>query len=49
MNTKLFLLSVCLGSSTGTPAKIYTAQPAQIINEFISNGCNVSNVTIKNA
>lgn len=48
MKTKLFLLSVCLGAQPGT-AEIYTDQPAQIINGFIINGCNVSNVTIKNA
>lgn len=48
MNTKLFLLSVCLGAQPGT-AEIYTDQPVQMICSFISNGCNVSNVTIKNA
>jgi hypothetical protein len=48
MKTKLFLLTVCLGANFGT-AEIFTDQPAQIINEFIINGCNVSNVSIKNA
>lgn len=48
MKTKLFLLSVCLGAQPGT-AEIYTDQPAQMICNFIANGCNVSNVSIKNA
>ena len=49
MKTKLFLLSVCLGSANAAPAEIYTDQPAQMICNFIANGCNVSNVSIKNA
>ena len=46
MKTKVFLLSFCLGAGI---AEILTTQPAQIINELLVNGCNVSKVTIKNA
>lgn len=46
MKTKVFLLSFCLGAGI---AEMLTDQPAQIINDLLVNGCNVSKVTIKNA
>jgi hypothetical protein len=46
MKTKVFLLSFCLGAGM---AELLTTQPAQIINDLLINGCNVSKVTIKNA
>lgn len=46
MKTRVFLLSFCLGAGI---AELLTDQPAQIINDLLVNGCNVSKVTIKNA
>lgn len=46
MKTKVFLLSFCLGAGI---AEVLTTHPAQIINDLLVNGCNVSKVTIKNA
>lgn len=46
MKTKVFLLSFCLGAGI---TEVLTTQPAQIINDLLVNGCNVSKVTIKNA
>lgn len=49
MNTKLFLLSVCLGTATAAPAKMYTAQPFHVISELLSAGETLSHVTISTA
>lgn len=47
MNTKLFLLSVCLGTANAAPAEMYTAQPLQIVSQLLAAGNSVYHVTIK--
>ena len=49
MKTKLFLLTVCLGSATAQPAKMFTAQPVNVISALINAGAAVYHVTIKPA
>ena len=46
MKTKLFLLTVCLGSATAQPAKMFTAQPVNVISALINAGAAVYHVTI---
>ena len=48
MNTKLFLLSLCLGTATA-PAKMYTPRPFHVINALLAAGQTVSHVTISTA
>lgn len=48
MKTKVFLLSVCLGTAAA-PAKMFTAQPFHVISELISAGETLSHVTISTA
>ena len=47
-NTKLFLLSVCLGGAEVATER-HTTEPANIINAFLCNGIEVANVSIKPA
>ena len=47
MNTKLFLISVCLGGAI-VPTQIHTDKPTQTIFELVESGEKVSNVTISN-
>lgn len=49
MNTKLFLLSVCLGSAAAQPAQMFTAQPFSIISELLTAGNTLYHVTISTA
>ncbi len=49
MKTKLFLLSVCLGSAAAQPAKMFTAQPFSVISELLAAGNTLHHVTISAA
>jgi len=49
MNTKVFLLSVCLGSAAAQPAKMYTARPFAVISELLAAGNSLHHVTISTA
>jgi len=49
MNTKVFLLSVCLGSAAAQPAKMYTARPFAVISELLAAGNSLYHVTISTA
>ena len=48
MNTKLFLLTLCLGTATA-PAKMYTPRPFHVLNALLAAGQTVSHVTISTA
>ena len=47
-NTKLFLLSVCLGGAE-VATEMHTTEPANVINAFLQNGVDVAKVSIKPA
>ena len=49
MKTKVFLLSVCLGSAAAQPAQIYTDQPFSVVNSILSAGQTVYHVSISTA
>lgn len=49
MKTKVFLLSVCLGTAAAAPAQMITDQPLKIVSQLIAAGEKVYHVTISAA